>query len=726
MVAYTFSKLPTANFNTTPPSIARSATGSVYDVGDTGFTTPLNMTLVVGGAVVTTISSDALGFLPDFTLDGRVNCVWKQTGSSFATTLTTSDPIPGPPGPNTIPTDTAIATNINDTASATRGALNDTYVPKWKPNTAYLAGDAVLSPAGDTVTAKANFTSGASYNAANWNLSKSFASINADGRLRAPVAGVADMSVKALINTQISNLNRWAEWCRASGAIPWIGEFGWPIKSGVEGERWDDVADAIYSWADAQSIAVSRWAARKNAGDTYAVYGASGGIPGTLDTVVRSAQVIEAHNRVTSSQRGINFPMGHLFYPDGSTPTGNFDNVRRGNFGTDYTYGSAADYKFLADRGYTMVRLTIRWERLQPTLNAALDATEVARLHTAFTNARAAGLSLLICPKNQGCYYSYDGTTGQRLILGDAALPASAFADFWGRMATEFGSESNLQGWDLCNEPGQPTVANWKAASQAAVSAIRAAGDTHLIVVAGAGTAWGPAPFWTQFNGKTGWVTDPANNFAYDTHLYPWGDSSAASLDSQAAPILMATSRQQGALTVGIESMSAAAASAATISISGNHVYVTYFTAPESRAVNSLVAVTGSTVVGGRTLCRMSLAEVNPDGVGFTVIAETANDTTLFANGFTRYSAPFDTSRGGRSATTLEAGKRYAIILMDKGSSGTGVFAGQTYLVSGMSIVAPAEAAHAQPSDIWAPGATVAAASLTGSTVRLYVAAELV
>ena len=48
------------------------------------------------------------------------------------------------------------------------------YVPKWKANTAYLAGDAVLSPSGDTVTAIANFTSGATYNSANWNLSTSY------------------------------------------------------------------------------------------------------------------------------------------------------------------------------------------------------------------------------------------------------------------------------------------------------------------------------------------------------------------------------------------------------------------------------------------------------------------------------------------------------------------------------------------------------------------------
>jgi len=53
-------------------------------------------------------------------------------------------------------------------------ALNATYVPNWKATTAYLAGDKVLSPGGDVVSAKVNFTSGASYSSANWDLSASY------------------------------------------------------------------------------------------------------------------------------------------------------------------------------------------------------------------------------------------------------------------------------------------------------------------------------------------------------------------------------------------------------------------------------------------------------------------------------------------------------------------------------------------------------------------------
>lgn len=44
-------------------------------------------------------------------------------------------------------------------------------VSAWKANTAYLAGQTVVAPSGDLVTAKVAFTSTASYDAANWNAS---------------------------------------------------------------------------------------------------------------------------------------------------------------------------------------------------------------------------------------------------------------------------------------------------------------------------------------------------------------------------------------------------------------------------------------------------------------------------------------------------------------------------------------------------------------------------
>ena len=48
-------------------------------------------------------------------------------------------------------------------------ALSATYVPQWKPATAYTAGQPVVNPSGDVVTSKADHTSGTTFTAANWN-----------------------------------------------------------------------------------------------------------------------------------------------------------------------------------------------------------------------------------------------------------------------------------------------------------------------------------------------------------------------------------------------------------------------------------------------------------------------------------------------------------------------------------------------------------------------------
>jgi len=70
--------------------------------------------------------------------------------------------------------------SILDPKPPTRAELTATYVPKWKANTAYSAGDAVLNPSGDVVTAIASFTSGASYDSSKWNLSAAFLNTQKD------------------------------------------------------------------------------------------------------------------------------------------------------------------------------------------------------------------------------------------------------------------------------------------------------------------------------------------------------------------------------------------------------------------------------------------------------------------------------------------------------------------------------------------------------------------
>lgn len=126
MAVFTYSRVPAFNPNTTPVSVARSATGNVYDIGDTGFTTPLNLTLVATNTVTTTLVSDANGMFPDFTLVDRTSVAFKS-GTNIMV-LTTTTPVPGPAGADsTVPGPPGPATT--DASLLTAGTVADARLP---------------------------------------------------------------------------------------------------------------------------------------------------------------------------------------------------------------------------------------------------------------------------------------------------------------------------------------------------------------------------------------------------------------------------------------------------------------------------------------------------------------------------------------------------------------------------------------------------------------------
>lgn len=67
-----------------------------------------------------------------------------------------------------------------------------------------------------------------------------------------------------------------------------------------------------------------------------------------------------------------------------------------GTFGTDYTWPTSAELTYFKGKGMNLIRLPFRWERLQHTNGAALDATEFGRMNTFVTNATAQGIAVLL------------------------------------------------------------------------------------------------------------------------------------------------------------------------------------------------------------------------------------------------------------------------------------------------------------------------------------------
>jgi endoglucanase len=120
-------------------------------------------------------------------------------------------------------------------------------------------------------------------------------------------------------------------------------------------------------------------------------------------------------------------------------------------------------------------------------------------------------------------------------FVGSSAVPNSAFADLWSRLAMQFKGNPYVV-YGLSNEPNGMSTVQWFQAAQAAIVAIRDAGSTGLILVPGNG--WTGASSWTQNWYDTAttkvsnaqaylkYINDPLGNTAVSVHNYFDADAS--------------------------------------------------------------------------------------------------------------------------------------------------------------------------------------------------------
>jgi endoglucanase len=194
-----------------------------------------------------------------------------------------------------------------------------------------------------------------------------------------------------------------------------------------------------------------------------------------------------------------------------------------GTYGTDYTYPDQTEVDYFRGKGMNVFRLPFRWERLQQQQNGPLDATELGRLHGFVDATTAKGAYVIVDPHNYARYFG--GVVGE-------SVPATAFADFWQKLAAEFAANDHVI-FGLMNEPHDMQTETWRDDANAAIAAIRDAGATNLILVPG--NAYTGAWSWTQsFYGTANGdvmlgITDPGNNFAFEVHQYLDSDGSGSS-----------------------------------------------------------------------------------------------------------------------------------------------------------------------------------------------------
>lgn len=145
----------------------------------------------------------------------------------------------------------------------------------------------------------------------------------------------------------------------------------------------------------------------------------------------------------------------------------------------------------------------------------------------------------------------------------------------------------------------------------------------------------------------------------------PWGDQLrtqftklAAATNAMSGDTLWA--RGQGETFSRLNNVSAGAGTGNT--------WITHFTALSDLTVTNLGVLTAGTGSTSPTLCRLALYAQQPD-YSLTKVAQTANDTTIAAGAYSRYTRALSTAGGFPASYDLVCGQRYALGFLQVASS---------------------------------------------------------
>lgn len=208
-----------------------------------------------------------------------------------------------------------------------------------------------------------------------------------------------------------------------------------------------------------------------------------------------------------------------------------FAPVYPGVDGQHYEYPSYEDIKYIADKGFKLIRFPFRWERIQPKLGAELDATHLAKMKKVVEDAKSLGIYVILDVHNFGRYCTYsNGSTkddNNYAILGSRTCSSAHFNDLWQRLAKEFMGYDNIWGYDIMNEPyNMLSSSPWQELAQSCVNAIREIDKNTPIIIEG--NEYASSSKWTNLSKDLKDMTDPSDKLIFQAHCYFDKDASGS------------------------------------------------------------------------------------------------------------------------------------------------------------------------------------------------------
>lgn len=185
-----------------------------------------------------------------------------------------------------------------------------------------------------------------------------------------------------------------------------------------------------------------------------------------------------------------------------------------GVYGVDFIYPDSAELQYFHDKGFRMIDIPFRWERVQPTLMGTLDSVEMSRMYALLSTCNSIGLQVKLTLQNFGRY-----TKGNQVwVIGSKQLPSKTLADVWKKLAIAFNAYENIYGFQIMNEPHDMFEMSWFKIAQEAINGIRSVDKKHTIFVSG--SEFSNSIDWKINNDQLKSLVDSSDLLVYEAHCY--------------------------------------------------------------------------------------------------------------------------------------------------------------------------------------------------------------
>lgn len=317
----------------------------------------------------------------------------------------------------------------------------------------------------------------------------------APGPLSAPQvdAGIPHDALAGWVRAVLQHFVDWLD-----GAQGFIGEVGWPGPEGsythAELLKWNKLGRMWLREATRHRLWVAYWASGPWP-ENYATVAHIGNPP---TDVTRPGWALIEHRAPYPQANGVNLA----------------------GWEWDWTHQpTAASFRWLAERGITLVRVPFDWEMVQRHPGEPLHAKGAAQMLEVCEHAAQAGCELVLDCHNYEQVYYWSDTRSPRLMT------EKEFVDLWVRLSELLQGQPGVAGYGLMNEPNPDAgsdPAGWERRSAACVEAIRARGDTTRIFVNTFG--WSTPHDVDDYHPDGPWIDDPTGQLWYEAHHYfdPW------------------------------------------------------------------------------------------------------------------------------------------------------------------------------------------------------------